>query len=206
MGNVLIDGQRLGAKSQSLEDVLQRVPASEVLRIEILRGSDVAGDASNAAVLANVVRTRTAGGGTWMAGFEMTNEENPTPTGRLAWSGRSEDREYSIGANTYSHDHNSEGPREVTDGAGTLVARRYGGFPHEQSEHALNGQYSQALGEGKLMITGQAFVCDVRRGFLAAHHVARRRAARERNRSVHGQHAHRRSRRHLAASGQRIGR
>ena len=157
VGNVLIDGQRLGAKSQSLEDVLQRVPATEVLRIEILRGSDVAGDASNAAVLANVVRTRTAGGGTWMAGFEMTNEENPSPTGRLAWSGRNEDREYSIGANTYSHDHNSEGPREVTDGTGTLVARRRGGFPHEQSEHALNGQYSQAVGEGKLVVTGQAF-------------------------------------------------
>ena len=157
VGNVLIDGERLGAKSQSLEDVLQRVPASEVLRIEILRGSDVAGDASNAAVLANVVRTRTAGGGTWMAGFEMTNEKSPSPTGRLAWSGRNEDREYSIGANTYSHDHISEGPREVVNGAGVLVARRYGGFPHEQTEHALNGQYSQSLGEGKLTVTGQAF-------------------------------------------------
>ena len=118
MGNVLIDGERLGAKSQTLEDVLLRVPASEVLRIEILRGADVAGDASNAAVLANVVRTRTAGGGTWMAGFEMTNENKPNPTGRFAWSGRSEDREYSVGATTYGHDHNSEGPREVTDGDG----------------------------------------------------------------------------------------
>ncbi|HEU5135245.1 MAG TPA: TonB-dependent receptor [Steroidobacteraceae bacterium] len=157
VGNVLIDGERLGAKSQSLEDVLLRVPASEVLRIEILRGADVAGDASNAAVLANVIRTRTAGGGTWMAGFEMTNEEKPEPTGRLAWSGRSEDREYSIGANTYSHDHNSEGPREVTDGAGELVALRRGGFPHEQSEYAVNGQYSQRLGEGRIVATGQAF-------------------------------------------------
>jgi hypothetical protein len=157
VGNVLIDGERLGAKSQSLEDVLLRVPASEVVRIEILRGADVAGDASNAAVLANVIRTRTAGGGTWMAGFEMTNEEKPTPTGRLTWSGRREDREYSIGANTYGHDHNSEGPREITDGTDTLVARRYGGFPHEQSEYALNGQYSQRLGKGRIVATGQAF-------------------------------------------------
>jgi hypothetical protein len=155
VGNVLIDGERLGAKSQTLEDVLLRVPASEVLRVEILRGADVAGDASNAAVLANVVRTRTAGGGTWMAGFEMTNTEDPSPTGRFAWSGRNQDREYSIGATTYGHDHISEGPREVTDGAGLLVAERFGGFPHEQSENAINGQYSQALGEGKLVVTGQ---------------------------------------------------
>ena len=156
VGNVLIDGERLGAKSQTLEDVLLRVPASEVLRIEILRGTDVAGDASNAAVLANVIRTRTAGGGTWMAGFEMTNEHKPTPTGRFAWSGRSEDREYSIGATTYAHDHNSEGPREVTDGTGELVANRTGGFPHESDEHAVNGQYSQGLGGGRLVVTGQA--------------------------------------------------
>ena len=47
-GNVLIDGQRLGAKSQSLRDVLGRVAAKEVLRIEILRGAEVAGDASGA--------------------------------------------------------------------------------------------------------------------------------------------------------------
>src|SRR5687768_3038537 len=75
VGNVLIDGQRLGAKSQSLQDVLGRVAAREVLRIEILRGDQVAGDASGAAVLANVVRTPAAGGGTWQAGVEMTNED-----------------------------------------------------------------------------------------------------------------------------------
>ena len=156
VGNVLIDGERLGAKSQSLEDVLLRVPASEVVRIEIMRGADVAGDASNAAVLANVIRTRTAGGGTWMAGFEMTNEKQPTPTGRFAWSGRSEDREYSVGATTYAHDHDSQGPRKVTDGSGALVANRFGGFPHEQAEHAVNGQYSERVGGGKLVLTGQA--------------------------------------------------
>jgi outer membrane cobalamin receptor len=165
VGNVLIDGERLGAKSQTLEDVLQRVPANEVVRIEILRGADVAGDASNAAVLANVVRTRTAGGGTWMAGFEMTNEDEPTPTGRFAWSGRSEDREYSVGGSTYIHDHDSEGPREVTDGSGALVAERFGGFPHRQGEHTLNGQYSQGLGNGKLVVTGQASYIDYQEDF-----------------------------------------
>ena len=159
VGNVLIDGERLGAKSQTLEDVLLRVPASEVLRIEILRGADVAGDASNAAVLANVIRTRTAGGGTWMAGFEMTNENKPTPTGRFAWSGRSEDREYSVGATTYGHDHNSEGPREVTDGTGALVADRFGGFPHEQAEHAINGQYSQGARRRQARRHGTGVVC-----------------------------------------------
>src|SRR6201999_2273529 len=63
VGNVLIDGERLSAKTQTLSDVLQRVPASEVVRVEILRGNEVAGDASGATVLANVVRTHSTGGG-----------------------------------------------------------------------------------------------------------------------------------------------
>lgn len=165
VGNVLIDGERLGAKSQTLEDVLLRVPANEVVRIEILRGADVAGDASNSAVLANVIRTRTAGGGTWMAGFEMTNTDEPTPTGRFAWSGRSEDREYSVGATTYVHDHDSENARKVTDGSDTLVAERFGESPHRQGEHALNGQYSQGLGGGRLVVTGQAAYIDFTEDF-----------------------------------------
>ena len=105
VGNVLIDGQRLGAKSQNLRDVLGRVAAKEVLRIEILRGAEVAGDASGAAVLANVVRTPTAGGGTWQAGVEMTNQDKPKPNGKFGWSGRSESVEYSIGGDLYGHDH-----------------------------------------------------------------------------------------------------
>ena len=98
---MLIDGQRLGAKSQNLRDVLGRVAAKEVLRIEVLRGSEVAGDASGAAVLANVVRTPASGGGTWEAGVEVTNEDKPAPNGKFGWSGRKEATEYSIGGTAY---------------------------------------------------------------------------------------------------------
>jgi len=156
VGNVLIDGQRLSAKSQTLSDVLSRVPASEVLRIEILRGADVAGDASGAAVLANVIRTRTANSGTWEAGAEVTNKERPAPNGRLAWSGRSADTQYSVGASTFGHDHDSTGVREVTNGDGDLIAERRGATPHEKYDYAVNGQVATPVGEGQLSITGQA--------------------------------------------------
>jgi len=36
-GNVLIDGERPSTKSQTLEDILQRIPAAQVLRLEVLR-------------------------------------------------------------------------------------------------------------------------------------------------------------------------
>ncbi|HUQ09110.1 MAG TPA: TonB-dependent receptor [Steroidobacteraceae bacterium] len=156
VGNVLIDGQRLGAKSQSLRDVLGRVGAREVLRIEVLRGNAVAGDASGASVLANVVRTPSAGGGTWEAGFEVTNEDEPTPNGKFGWSGRKEAVEFSLGGTAYTHDHLSAGWFESRDDSGELLGRKNEGFPHEHGEYALNGQVSLPAGDGKLTVTGQA--------------------------------------------------
>src|SRR5688572_5803272 len=155
VGNVLIDGQRLGAKSQTLQDVLGRVGAKEVLRIEVLRGSAVAGDASGAAVLANVVRTPASGGGTWEAGFEVTNEDKPTPNGKFGWSGRKEATEYSIGGTAFTHDHVSAGDFEVRDADGDLLERRYEGFPHKNGDYALNGQVAFPVEAGKLTLTGQ---------------------------------------------------
>jgi hypothetical protein len=155
VGNVLIDGERLSAKSQSLTDVLERVPAAEVQRIEILRGAEVAGDASGAAVLANVVRTRNANSGTWDAGTEVTNEKHPVPVGHFAWSGRDDATQYSVGANVYSHDHLSPFVREVTDGSGEPLAERRGATPHEQGQYTLNGQLAMPAGDGKLTFTGQ---------------------------------------------------
>ena len=155
VGNVLIDGERLSAKSQSVIDVLRRLPAAEVLRVELLRGSAVAGDASGAAVLANVVRTRTSGSGTWEAGAEVTNQHEPAPAGRFGWSGRNESTQFSVGGNVYTHDHNSPGRRTVNDGQGALIARRYDSTPHENEDYSLNGQVSHPLGEGTLTVTGQ---------------------------------------------------
>ncbi len=158
VGNVLIDGQRLGAKSQNLRDVLGRVAAKEVLRIEILRGAEVAGDASGAPVLANVVRTPTSGGGTWQAGAEMTNQDRPKANAKFAWSGRSDAIEYSIGGILYGHDHLSIGRFEQRDADDEVIARKYYPVPHANDEYTLNGQVSFPLGGGKLALTGQSYL------------------------------------------------
>jgi outer membrane receptor protein involved in Fe transport len=55
-GNVLIDGKRPITKTDDLEEVLRRVPASAVERIELIRGGAPGIDMQGKAVLANVVR------------------------------------------------------------------------------------------------------------------------------------------------------
>jgi outer membrane receptor protein involved in Fe transport len=57
VGNVLIDGQLPTSKEESVDQVLQRISASTVERIELIRG---AADMHGYAILANVVRIRSA--------------------------------------------------------------------------------------------------------------------------------------------------
>jgi hypothetical protein len=99
---VLIDGERAIAKSQTLADILQRIPAAQVVRIELLRGAQAAGDASGFAIIANVVRTHSAGGGAWSLGYEIAQQHAPAPNGFLAWNGRIGTTDYGLGLNGYS--------------------------------------------------------------------------------------------------------
>ncbi|HZV85310.1 MAG TPA: TonB-dependent receptor [Brevundimonas sp.] len=55
-GNVLIDGRRPASKSDALSDILSRIPAGDVVRIDLVRAGAGGVDMQGYAVLANVVR------------------------------------------------------------------------------------------------------------------------------------------------------
>jgi hypothetical protein len=57
-GNVLIDGRRPAAKEDTLDSILKRIPASTVLRIDLIRGGAAGIDMQGQPVLANVVRRK----------------------------------------------------------------------------------------------------------------------------------------------------
>lgn len=54
-GNILIDGQRPAGKAETLEDLLKRIPATRVARIELIRAGTPGIDMQGFALLANVV-------------------------------------------------------------------------------------------------------------------------------------------------------
>jgi hypothetical protein len=60
-GNVLIDGERPASKTDDLESILRRVPAGQVERIDLIRGSVPGIDMQGKSVVANVVRRQSAG-------------------------------------------------------------------------------------------------------------------------------------------------
>ncbi|MDB5454618.1 MAG: TonB-dependent receptor plug [Caulobacter sp.] len=58
-GNVLINGERPTTKSENLEDLLRRISASSVERIDLIRGGAAGIDMQGRTVMANVVIKRT---------------------------------------------------------------------------------------------------------------------------------------------------
>jgi len=71
-GNVLIDGARPTSKSGGLYEALSRIPADQVVRIEILRGGNSAGETAGQSIVANVIRAQGITSGTW----DFTSEGN----------------------------------------------------------------------------------------------------------------------------------
>jgi len=78
-GNVLINGARPTAKSGGLRGALERIPAAQVERIEILRGGVSAGEAAGQTVVANVIQRKDITSGTWALKFRQTNTGSIKP-------------------------------------------------------------------------------------------------------------------------------
>lgn len=60
-GNVLIDGKQPVTKTEALTDILSRIQASSVERIDLIRGSAPGIDMAGRAVVVNVIRRRAGG-------------------------------------------------------------------------------------------------------------------------------------------------
>lgn len=157
VGNLLIDGVRPTSKSQSLENILSRIPASQVVRVEVLRGAEVAGDASGQAQLVNVVRTPSAGSGIWRIGGEHYRQ-GMNPQGELSWSGRTGQFEYGVGVDYFSQGRDQPGERRYESAAGVLTRTADTPAPARQfREGSLNANAAFPLLGGRLSANGQYY-------------------------------------------------
>lgn len=156
VGNLLIDGLRPSSKNQSLDTILSQIPAGQVVRIELLRGALVSGDASGQSVLLNVVRTPSAGSGVFGLGGEYTSRDVFAPRGNLSYSGRNGQVEYGAGLNLFSQYRDLPGWRRYYDGAGVHTHNVDTPSPRDFREVTLNGNIAFPLAGGRLSARGQA--------------------------------------------------
>lgn len=157
VGNVLIDGVRPSTKSQGVGGILSRIPASQVVRLEVLRGAAVAGDASGQSTLLNVVRTESAGSGVYSAGFELTSRGVPAPRGEVSYSGRNGNIEYSLAGSVFSQYRDLPGWRLFTNEVGgpTPTGHAVTPSPRDFREGSVTGSVAFPLWGGRLSVNGQ---------------------------------------------------
>ncbi|GAA0649849.1 TonB-dependent receptor plug domain-containing protein [Brevundimonas lenta] len=123
-GNVLIDGQPPSTKSDSVEQVLRRISAAGVARIELIRGGAPGIDMQGHPVVANVVLVRTAITERVLEFNAYTYPDGyvgPVVSGRYSRREGDNQIEGSISATTDRTDGTGDGYRRRYDPAGDLI-------------------------------------------------------------------------------------
>lgn len=127
--NVIVNGARFSSKSDSLRDQLSRIPAEDVVRIEIVDGTglDIPGLSGQ---VANVVYTvsDTTGQFTWRGGFRAHNTEAQLYGGEVSVAGRTGKLNYTVALSNNNDRFGADGPILITDANGILIEEQFNRF------------------------------------------------------------------------------
>ena len=124
--NVIVNGQRFSSKTDSIRDQLQRIPASDVTRIEILDGTalDIPGLLGH---VANVVYSSngTSGQFSWRTGFRPHNTEAQLYGGEISVTGSSGRIDYTVSLANRNNRFGADGPTLITAADGSLIEEQF---------------------------------------------------------------------------------
>lgn len=124
-GNVLVDGQRRSTKSDSLASILKRIPASSVVRIDLIRGGAPGIDMQGQTVLANVILRTNSGSTVTTTGSVRTySDGRVAPTLQLETARRNAGRLLAGSVRYYDEEGGEQGTglSRIVDGVGGLLS------------------------------------------------------------------------------------
>lgn len=159
-GNVLIDGQRPSSKSDRLQDVLGRLPASQVARVELIRGGAPGIDMQGKSVVANVVlKTGTSVKGLFALSNKFVDDGRNLPGIRFEGSRRFDGKtlEGSIFYGGGVDDGAGDGPRVRRDASGAILRTAEVDSEGDGHQWAAAGSFETPLAGGKLRVNGRLF-------------------------------------------------
>ena len=141
--NVIVNGERFSSKSDGIRDQLRRIPAGDVVRIEILDGTslDLPGLTGQ---VANVVHssTGTSGQFRWRTGFRPHNTEAQLYGGELSLTGSEGDLDYTISLTNRNNRFGADGPTLITDGNGDVIEQQFSRQSGEFDNPSLSSNFS----------------------------------------------------------------
>jgi hypothetical protein len=143
-GNVLVDGQRPATKTDTLDQLLYRIPASSVDHIDVIRGGAPGIDMQGKTVIANVVRK--AGGG--FHGL-LAYADSRLLEGRNYWAARAEGSG-TIGDRSLDGGLFAGNGQDGGLGRGSLTSVDATGKPLEIGHIHAQGEATQVIANGAL--------------------------------------------------------
>ena len=138
-GNVLIDGARPTSKTGGIEDALLRIPASQVARVELLRGSATAGEASGQSVVANIIRNQESDNVRWEAELEMVPGGTINPVLEATYTSSIDEWETSLKLNGFKQKWPRTGTIERYNASGELLFSETEDRPSTLTDVFLSG-------------------------------------------------------------------
>ncbi|MFL0357001.1 TonB-dependent receptor plug domain-containing protein [Erythrobacter sp. GH1-10] len=156
--NVLINGQRISGKSNGPVAALQRIPAKEVVRLELVDGASLDIGGLTGQVL-NVI-TRSTGGITgqfrWSAEWRSFGVPFRWGDGQVSLAGGGENSEWTLSFENDAGRRGNEGIELVFDADGNLIDTRDEKSNFNSDRPELSGSYTRTAANGNILnLNGQ---------------------------------------------------
>ncbi len=156
-GNVLIDGVRPTSKTGGLSEALSRIPADQVLRIEVLRGGTSAGEAAGQSLVANVIRAKGSTSGTWGVTSEGNIGSAPLPRFQASLTTQLGQWQTSFNTMVAGWPSNRNAVISNYDSDNDIISSEIEGYEESQKWAQLTGEGSKEFLGGKLSLNGYVY-------------------------------------------------
>lgn len=156
--NVLINGRRISGKANGPTEALRRIPLEDVVRLELVDGASLGIGGLTGQVL-NVVTSasgRVSGQFRYNPEFRSFGTPARLLAGSVALAGSGAKTEWNLALRNDSNRRGNEGPEEVFDGNGNLVALRDEKANFNSDRMGLSGSFTRSADNGAILnLTGQ---------------------------------------------------
>lgn len=171
-GNLLINGQRIAGKDNSLQDQLDRISAEEVVRIEIIRNTSGELNVRGSSEVINVVLVESTSRSSTTV--EMVNRLNHDDTyeagGSVAWSQQIGDFQALLNFEARPNYENRDNRERRLGPTGELLGTLFETNIRDQDEHTVSANMSYGTGPHRMQFNVLAsegdFPRPIRRDFV----------------------------------------
>jgi outer membrane receptor protein involved in Fe transport len=152
-GNVIINGARISAKSETPSDILGRIPAADVERIDVIRGQVGGLDLRGQNVVANVIRRGGDASGAWTAGVRSYDPGGGLyPLGNLSYSSSPAVGDLTMSIATRQFKSIVARRERLIGGEGGLEEGRFEFSDEDGEDHSAALNFGRTLGPTRLSV------------------------------------------------------